>query len=634
MSYKGEYFRAWVRHFRRFNPGHLRKVAARFGFADASAESLARDFCDDPSVLVNAVHENLRDAEAWEILRELALQHDLHVTLGGTTRKARKELFDIGMLPRVETREAVLPAAAAAILAPLLPARTTLPTLLGALSEEELATIADIWEVDEEPSRIGLVLSVAERLTRPGIVDELLERLPETDYLGAALVAIELGGFCYWQEVFGYDVEEKLDDSKVVPFMRSEDRETEEDMAAALIEHGVIFRIDETPHAMLTVPEEMWQGIWTHGRRWLAEWVHEIYMLVEGSGAGMKAREGLGFDMQGVLKWLSCEAVLGETEEVTLRAKTSMPEEQFSPFYAVAAETSVMSAAGEQLFDSVLDLPPDAFARQMLAEWSAGYIGASADSALSMAVGLDESWRQIIVETFTGRGEFLPRWTRFQGVESQMTGAGTLRAVAPDDPFEILADEFSSTNRIIRLAKLIFLDLTSTLSESYYYPLSSMAELLQISTAFSIFASTIYALEDSREPLYIPLQRASYLNDTFHASEFEAWMGDILDHLMVPLGIAERSANGEAVRLDTETMRLPSPADTTDHARAELMRELLHDPGLDLRFPTHLGGQLRQVPVVEAGDEIEITTPVEVIRDWIGNRRIVEFDGSTLRVED
>jgi len=306
--------------------------------------------------------------------------------------------------------------------------------------------------------------------------------------------------------------------------------------------------------------------------------------------------------------------------------------ETFEIYLEIAREASVFASGHDQLFDRVLDLPGHAFARQVLSEWSAGYLGGRADSCLASALGLDETWRNVVESRFAERGEFIPRWMTFKGVESEMTGAGTLRLAADEDPFEVLADEFAAINRVVRLAKLIFLDLSSTLSSDYFYPLTSLAELLQISSAFSVFSSTLHALEDSRAPLYIPLQRASYLNDPFHVGEFESWLRDLFDNLLVPLGVGSYSEDGEAIRLQAATLRLPSPADTTDEARLELLRELFQDPGLELKFPTLLQGQLREVPDFREDASIQIAAPIQAIRDWIGGRDIESFDGHSLHL--
>lgn len=142
MSYDGDYFKSWVRHFRHFNPGHLKKLAGLLGIADASAAGVARALCEAPELWIDAVHDKIQDPEAWEIVRELALQHDLFVGLTGTSRSARKVLHTYGLLSKVECREALLPAAGAAILAPLLHGAATLPTLLGRLPLDALQTIA------------------------------------------------------------------------------------------------------------------------------------------------------------------------------------------------------------------------------------------------------------------------------------------------------------------------------------------------------------------------------------------------------------------------------------------------------------------------------------------------------------
>lgn len=649
LSYSGEHFDRWIIYLQSLTETDRKRIASLYEAPTSEASELGVYLCDHADRVCEIVDRLLVDDDSRALLQEIALDHDLEVPILPSPLRARKLLVRLGLLSDLKATHTVLPGVWSAILTPLLAGtRTSLMTLLGGCTQAELDLMTNAWEITGSHCRMASIIALADKLGQPTALSEIIARLPDMDYLGAAMVAIELGGVCFWQEVFGYELEAASQDNrdaKVVPFMRRDERAMERDIAETLLSLGVVFRINEQEVSMLVVPEELWQQVWELGRTWLLDWVADTY---EGVGLTAQRRDdATRIDLQSTLKWLVIESEAGELfwQADGLSAETVDRLQRVGGHDAaywkqtvdLAMQLGLFDPVGGKLvskkaFETTLDLPRPAFVRHVLFEWCTGFVGTHVDQNLAKAVGLDDVWRQLMLKVLKRAKEFTPIWMRYDGVEPMLTGAGCLRDVE-DSSEDLLIAELGIVNGVIWTAKLVFLDLISMLGSDYWYSKKAVAELLQIVSAFSTFSHIYQVLEHPEVGYYVPVQRASFMTDPFHTPEFETWVDALINDLLVPLGIARRHPESESVWLDTSLLRIPSPPGLLDEHRQGLVRDLFGDEDLEFKIPGPGLTRLHRVPSATEQDVVDLDLPLFVVRQSLDGRAVTGFDGQKLRLD-
>ncbi|MEZ4460196.1 MAG: hypothetical protein R3E66_10815 [bacterium] len=645
MSYSGEHFERWVAYLESLSNDDRLRLATLYDAAGSEPRTLAAHMCDAHEFVCSVVAREVGQSEAHTLLLEIAMDHDLEVPVLPSPIAARRVLVKLGLLRDTKSSHITVPGVWAAILAPMLVGtRTSLLTLLGTRSDEQLAHMARAWGVSG-PRRMQMILGIAECLGGENAMSEIVERLPDLDYMGAAMVAIELGGICYWQEVFGYDLEPALSDAKVLPFMRRDDRAMERDIAQTLETLGVVFRIDEGELSMLVVPEELWQGLWELGRSWLLDWLADSYEGV--SLTAHRKDETERHDLQSTLKWLALEADAGalgwhvDGMDAATFERLARVGGHDAAYWESKVNLGIQLGAlivdGPRLvsnpaFETTLDLARPAFVRHVLLEWCTGFVGAGVDASLPKAVGLEDHWRKQLLMVLARAKDFIPVWMTHEGVEPMLTGSGCLRDV-DDSPEELLIAELGIANAAIWTTKLVWLDMISMLGNDYWYSPGALSELLQIVGAFSTFSHVLQVLEQPELGYYIPLQRASFMTDPYHAAEFESWLSDIVEHLLEPLGVAHRHSETGSIWLDTGLLRIQTPPGLMDMHRQSLMQDIFNDERLTFEIPGPSILHLHRVPALRDPARADLDVPLAVLRDWLSGRQVTSFDGQRLHVD-
>ncbi len=649
LSYSGEHFERWIAYLDSLKETDRDRIASLYEAPTSEASGLGTYLCDNADRVCQIVDDLLIDEDARALLSEIALDHDLEVPILPSPLRARKLLVKLGLLADVKGTHTSFPGVWSAILTPLLlGTRTSLLTLLGGCTVEELDLMTNAWEITGCDGRMASIFALANTIGQPEALAEIIARLPDMDYLGAAMVAIELGGVCFWQEVFGYELNTpNVDpvDAKVVPFMRRDERAMERDIAETLVSLGVVFRIDEQDISMLVVPEELWQQVWDLGRTWLLDWVADTY---EGVGLTAQRRDDAARgDLQSTLKWLVIESEAGElvwsADKLTPETLTRLQQvgghdaSHWVQNVELAMQLGLFKVDGKRLlsnpaFETTLDLPKAAFVRHVLFEWCTGFVGTHVDKNLAKAVGLDDVWRRLMLKVLSRAKEFTPVWMRYEGVEPLLTGAGCLRDVE-DSSEELLIAELGIVNGVIWTAKLVFLDLVSMLGTDYWYSKKAIAELFQIVASFSTFSHIYQVLEHPEMGLYVPVQRASFMTDPLHTPEFESWVDDLITHLLEPLGIARRHPETDSIWLDTTLLRIPSPPGLLDEHRQGLVRDLFSDPDVEFKIPGPSLTRLHRVPSATDPGVVDLDLPLFAVRQSLDGRAVTAFDGQRLRLD-
>lgn len=658
-AWDSDAFRALVEHLDAFGQPQRRALAKRYGAPGEAPEVLARFWCEHPERVRRVVLEGLRSSRARHLLEDLVLDHDLLVPIDWAGRRPLRQLVELGVLPplasrgRGMARQAMMPGALAACLAPMVSgSRPSLPILLGRMPVEQVCAIAAHHGVAEGPI-IPVILELGERFARRGVIDDILAQLPDPDWLGGVLMAIELGGLCYWQEVFGTGVAEQPGvgegGAKVVPLMRDFERRQEQDIAQLLSELGVIFRIegDHLSHPMLAIPEELWIGFWSLGRTWLMDWIVTCHGdLREGATTRLAPVEE--DDPQARLKWICCEAACRGLHTPLLNGEVSRLAESSAldpGLCELTVELGVNMGVLEVDEDGrslranprrleLLDAPRAVFARRVMFDWCVGLLGARADRHAPQALGIDEQWRQQILALDLGAADVhLPTWVFHEGIDSQLTGAGYLRSLESSEPNTLLL-ELGMVTHYVWNAKLLWLDLLSLLEGERWYALGLIQELLQLVSALTIFNLLSHVLENPGVSHYLPVQRASFLTDPLHTSAFDAWVRAILEEVFVPLGVAV--VEGERVMLSTRHLRVVDPPGVPEDSRAQALRELFEDPNMPFDVPSAAQSALRPVAAVPEPDEerLSLDLPASLLLECVEGRQIERYVGRVLELSD
>lgn len=642
-----------LEHFASFSASEREALAALYGATGPLPQALAERFITQPEVVRAVIaHELPEDSDARRLMEDLAYDHDLFLDVSWTGRGPRRRLFDLGLVARPargqSTNQLEMVGAIAGVVAPLLPGvATTAVTLLAACDDATIDRVADAWDI-HAPSRLERVFRVSQHLAAPQRSDDIVELLG-ADLLGAALMALELGGICFWQEVFGHDLDQNPEfGNNVVALMRSDERDYERHIADTLLDHAVLFRVESEGRSPLAVvPEELWPTLWEVGRAWMMEWISARVDDLRSSAARRMLTQEVE-DFQATIKWFTCEAdretlamsPAGPSEATTahLTEVGGRTPEHWATRVRLAAELRALNLASsewkltsEPAFRSVLDMPKSSFVRELLLEWCTGYAGFDADAALPRAFGLDDVWRCEAIEFLDGRDEFIPRWMLHEGVDPNSTGSGQIRNPGESTP-EQLEIEVALTNGIMWSAKLVWMDLLSMLESHMWYPREALIDVLGLTTGLAVFSQLYRVLEEPNMGYYLPVQRASLLLDDFSVSHFTDWFDAILDGLFVPLGIAVVEEDG--VWLDTTALRIETPPGMVDDNRRDVLRAIFDAPDMPFEIVRPHASTLHRVDTAPAGDTIDLDLPLQTVRDLLGDRRIVRFDGRRIFVDD
>lgn len=659
-AWESRSFQALVDHVASFGEPLRRKLATLYGAPDASAKAIAARWTLDPEAVREVVSQKVRSAQLHTLLEDLVLDHDLPLRVEWSERKHLQQLVDIGLLRPLASRgrgmprTVTMPGALAAILSPTVTGmRPSLPIILGRMEREEVSAIVGRHGIEEGPLLV-MMYELRDHFEEPDTLERVLDMLPEPEWLGGALMAIELGGMCYWQEIFGTGVEQP--EENIVPLMRDFERRQEQDIALTLAELGLIFRLEGDPsgYPMLAIPEELWHALWTLGRGWLMEWVtHTIDALVD-NGARKLRSVAATEPLQHRLKWLLCEALVDPfryppSEELLeqFSQKSGIPTEVCAAAIEDAMSLELLgiteNTEAEDRSEPELWLEPEedenleplelgraAFARHVLRAWTMGAFGERSDRHAAQAIGLDEAWRQQVLELeLTPYDALLPAWVQGEGLEPQMTGTGYLRNLSTSTP-ELLMLELGLVNSYIWSTKVLWLDLLSLLEDGRWYPLGLLQELFQLVAALTLFNHLAHILEHPAFSHYLPVQRASFLSDPMHVTAFDDWAEEIVTEVLAPLGVA--ALEDGLVMLSTRDLRIESPAGMPDELRLESLRELVGDENFEFAIPESNGPKLAIAAVHEPEEDgsLSIDSPLPQLFDWLEGKRIVRYEDGRL----
>lgn len=114
----------------------------------------------------------------------------------------------------------------------------------------------------------------------------------------------------------------------------------------------------------------------------------------------------------------------------------------------------------------------------------------------------------------------------------------------------------------------------------------------------------------------------------------EAWVEDLIDGLLVPLGVAMPADDGERLQLETQPLRISDPPGWPEGQRAKWIEEIFD---ATVEFDVDGGGsrpRIREVtPMPGAEDEqVAVEVPLDVLLKAVKGREVVGFDGRYLRL--
>ena len=672
-AYQGAHFQELERHFEAFTDREREALAERFGAPAASARALAAQLIVAPERLHEALDQAPLSARSEELLEALLVEHGVQVTIHAAqaSRSALDELRRAGLIvwapdalkrARRATIKLLFPSALAIALAPRYGAsRPSFALLSGGLSDAEVAALAERHQV-AAGARLVMLIELAERYVEDHFLDGVLAQLDDQEQIGPAITALELGGMCYWQDVFGFGEGERLEEefegeAKVLPLIRDDALRSQQQMADLLLSLGVVFRfsLPESPWPMLAVPEELWMPLWTLARDWVLGWIEHTYGALRESALGQ-----LEGDLEALsprlfrqrLRWLCAELAAHptgcRTPKLIERLNAQRPELDEAQIVALlegAAELKMVRrrAKIEQLTAEAGELlarPAGELARRLLAAWCEGRGPRYAEEHVGRAFGLDETWRVMTHKALRLEGHPnsppIPPWMMSAGVDHELTGMGYLRDLDDLQDSALLLSEFALTQSVLTASRLIWLDLLSTLIEGQSYATSTIAELLQFSAALSLFQHLAHLFERPQLSQYIPLQRPDYLTLPIHIDGFNDWSDSILERVLAPLGLA-RVDRGRRVSFRPRLLRVEGIEEIPNELRAQLIHDTL---GYD-SFPIGeiaarkqaLGlrvlSTLRDIPPAEPsrhGEACSLDEPFAALRARLKGHRIERYD--------
>ncbi len=649
-----------ILHFSELSESRKQAVAEIYGQNDPSARELAELVMGGPEPLRRAVEHRIRGAKGWHFFREMVINHNRALRVAGASSQQRGPLMELGLLATGVDEQgrqvATMPAGIAMVFAEEARGhRASMPLLLSTQSEERLDALAQTWGVDQGGSRGETILALADTFRRSETFDAILERLPNEDWLGDALTVLELGGTCFWPQVFGFDAEDYAmkGGDNVVPMMDREMRRQQQEVAERLLELGVLIRFEievgkEDLPPMVAVPQELWPPFLDQGMSWLEGWVHQAM-----AGASHHSVEASGEmdqgDLVGVAKWLCLEADRGRVE-VTGEGLVQSLQRDLSETYqgdrpldleatvawlrrlrVLEGDRGALKVNAEKA--SGLDEEGEVFVEALLSNWIAGASGSEADEDLAAAIGLDSDWQGQINARRHQYADLVPRWMEHEGVEAQLTGAGCLRdpGTAPE---EVLQFELLMTIKYAARTKLLWLDALSRLPRGRSVPMVGVVDLLRTAAAYSSFEKIGQVLSSHPAQIYLPFQRSSVLMDPRHLEVMETWVEKVFDRLLVPLGVADRDEEREMVRLKNEGLKVELLPDWVTEGLGRASEKVFKEGETPEPEPSkvslravHSGGngQSRRLP---------ITVELQELRRQIESSSIEAFDGEHILLSD
>lgn len=660
-SFRPGHFTQLVSHLHEFDAERRQEIAELYGAPGAEARQLAEYWVGHPDRVVEVVRRELSSSVEWRILEEGVLEHDLGVVLDWAPSRGRRRVARLGLMdPKLDQTghvQATMPGAVAAIFADRVRGeRGSLPVLLGRRSEEEVRQLARHWNLGDDGSVVEVILRICDHFEREEIVDEILEALPDPNWIGDALMILELGGMCHWQAVYGYDLDENNDEAdNVVPLMRAGERRQQRKVAERLLEMGVLHRLEGPEHAdgpMVAVPEALWPGLWKLGRRWLMDWSREAVQALRN-----RSRRGRGgeadLDLQEVLKWWICESETGgltwETDGSQPRLSAATTDHlrevfdgeiafEWDDAWELGRELQILGVeAGGEVgtgteAEGLLDARRERFVGESLLEWALGYSGQGADEGLAEAIGLDESWRGRALSLLRRQGERVPHWMERPGVEPSATGGGWLRHTGSGRD-EMVEFETGLVVTFVTMTKVLWLDLLSLLDEGQDVPFDGLVALMQNVAGLSMFGQLRLVLEEQPAPVYLPFQRASMLMDERQRGPFRQWVGEVVDRLLVPLGVASRP-DERFVTLETSLLRVEDPPGWPPGQRRTLVSEIF-EREVDFEQSPPAKSRLREVATAGGDSDqiISIEEPTARLLEIARGARIESFDGRFLEFQ-
>ena len=660
-SFRPGHFTQLVTHLDGFSERRRDELAALYEAPGSEAAELAEFWIQNPDRVVEVIGDELDSSLEWRIVEEGAVEHDLRVGLDWAPARGRQKVSRLGLMePALDHTGhyyGVMPGGLAAILAPRVRGdRGSLLLLLGRQSDDEVSELAEQWDIDDRGSKVEVILRICDHFEREEMIDDILGRLPDPDWIGDALMILELGGISHWRAVYGYDLEDNLGGAdNVVPLMRDNERRTQRQIAETLMELGVLFRLegegDQEP--MIAVPEALWPGLWKLGRRWLMDWNQRSVKALRERGTTPEA-DAVGPGLQPMLKWWLCEAEDqrlrwdhdGETTTLTddsCRRLDSVysgdADVEWNDLWHLGKELQIVVDGSDGVVEAgpeaegLLDERRSTFIRQVLLEWCVGYAGRGADTRLVEAIGLDETWRSRAVGLLRRRAEPVPVWMHEEGVDAESTGGGWLRHSGTGQD-EMVLFEAGLVMTFVVMMKVLWLDLLSVLDGSRQLPIEGLVRLMQNAAGLSMFGQLRLVLEEQPAPVYLPFQRASLLMDDHQASPIRTWVEELIERLLVPLGVASLDNERGLVTIDTDVLRIEDPPGWPSGQREKLLREIF---GTDIDFESDTGRTTAIREVADRPDGLEAAIPIEEpvarLRAACDGRSVASFDGVFIEFE-
>jgi hypothetical protein len=649
----GARYAALVEYVGGFDASARARLAELYAASSPDPGAIARAWCEHPERVTGVLDARVRSASARSLLADLLVNHDEPLELRWRDRRAARTLQAVGLAnaqPGPGRRElCTLPGALAAVLATTLSPEDVRPSIVATCArwpDERLAALAAAHGVPQM-GRVPTVLALSDAFTQRAAVDRILDGVPDPEWMGTALMALELGGMCYWQDLFG-DEGSGGAQSNVVPLMRRDELQIERDIADELQRWGLLLRVPgaEPAQELAAVPEELWVPLWELGRDWITEWAAAGWdVLREGAVSRRDGAPSGERSLAGHMKWLACEIAGGGVRRTDDGLVTELVERRL--LETSSLDVGVIHGALEVGLElgvwhvdrsawaldegelATLDATRADFARAILSRWCVGEVGARADLAAMRALGVDERWAKQVRALHHGRREWFPAWMEQEGLDSMYTGTGYLRPLERVDE-ETVREEFAYVVSYALSAKLLWLDLLAMLDTGHWHLEGALRELFQLVCAATLFQLTSAVLDRSGAALFLPVQRSSFLTDPQHTAAFDEWIRGWIDGLAVPLGIAARSDDGERVWLDTRALRVESPEGIPDDLRVEQVRLVLQDAELEVDIPRRAGNgwrpRLAAAPA-EASDRLPVGADAAELVARARVERVVSYDG-------
>lgn len=656
-AWQGPLFDELVRHFESYSTLTLGHIARIYSAPVASPKGVATLWCTKPEHVRQTLLDSIESPWLWDTLEHLIVEHGVPLMLGWLDGHQMREFIEYGIIrEHIDELDLddqyTMPAAMAAVLAPLSTGiRPSLPLILGRLPLEDVHARARRYKLVEGPG-VASVLALTEFFSDPSALDQIIGQLPGPEWLGGALIVLELGGVCFWQEVFGSLLTEQDTQpsseagNKVVPLMSKADLNQERAIAQTLLDLGLIFKIkeDKQPHLLIAIPEEIWNPLWLIGKMWLVDWASNSLGVLQDNSTRRVGAGAYG-GLQPCLKWLGCE--LEHAGGVAHHPSVPLPEElvqkssrAHEPSHDhvhMGLEMGVLVLEDDLLtFSSMsglaLDMDRSTFVRRALTAWVNGSMGRRAERSLCPALGVDERWRQLTLELLNENDESHPLWMHFEGVPSEVTGAGYLRPLEQSSE-DILRLELSDVTGYIGIAKILWLDALSTLDSPCWISQDLLTELLQLCCACALFEHLPNILQNPGLARYIPVQRASFLTDGFHMAAFNDWVEDILTHFLIPMGIAQRHTQDPTrVSIELELLSVDVPEHFPSSDLEGLRADLLHASAPRRVSSSNDRPRFGVVPNLD-GHELSLSSPLDALLHATKHARILSYDGRHIGVE-